>query len=43
MRTPADGLPVGVQVVARQGRDDITLAAAAYLEERFGGWQPPVL
>lgn len=39
--TTADGLPVGVQVVARPWRDDIALAVAAYLEERFGGWQPP--
>lgn len=41
--TTADGLPVGVQVVARPWRDDIALAVAAYLEERFGGWQPPAL
>lgn len=41
--TTADGLPVGVQVVARPWRDDIALAVAAYLETRFGGWQPPVI
>jgi amidase len=40
--TPA-GLPVGVQVVARPWRDDVALAVAAYLEKRFGGWQPPAL
>ncbi|MCE7984056.1 MAG: amidase [Caldilinea sp. CFX5] len=38
-----DGLPVGVQVVARPWHDDVALAVAAYLEERFGGWQPPSL
>lgn len=41
--TTADGLPVGVQVVARPWRDDVALAVAAWLEERFGGWQPPSL
>lgn len=38
-----DGLPVGVQVVARPWRDDVALAVAAFLEARFGGWQPPPL
>ena len=41
--TSSDGLPVGVQVVARPWRDDVALAVAAFLEKRFGGWQPPVL
>lgn len=41
--TTADGLPVGVQIVARPWRDEIALAVAAYLENRFGGWQPPPL
>lgn len=41
--TTADGLPVGVQVVARPWRDDVALAVAAFLEARFGGWQPPTL
>jgi len=39
--TTADGLPVGVQVVARPWRDDVALAVAAYLEQNFGGWQAP--
>lgn len=39
--TTAAGLPVGVQVVARPWRDDVALAVAAWLEQRFGGWQPP--
>lgn len=41
--TTQDGLPVGVQVVARPWRDDVALAVAAFLEARFGGWQPPPL
>lgn len=35
------GLPLGVQVAANHGRDDLTLAAALFLERRFGGYQPP--
>ena len=35
------GRPVGVQVVAAHGRDDLTIAAAQRLEARFGGWHPP--
>jgi amidase len=38
-----DGLPVGVQVVARPWRDDVALAVAAFLEDRFGGWQRPAI
>jgi fatty acid amide hydrolase 2 len=34
------GLPVGVQVAARRGRDALTLAVAAALEQDFGGWRP---
>lgn len=39
--TSATGLPIGVQVVARPWREDLALAVAAYLEQVFGGWQPP--
>jgi amidase len=39
--TSADGLPIGVQVVARPWQDATALAAAAHLETVFGGWQPP--
>jgi len=38
--TAPGGLPIGVQVVARQWRDDVALAVAQHLEEVFGGWQP---
>lgn len=38
--TSEDGMPIGVQVVARPWRDDVALAVAAYLEKELGGWQP---
>ena len=37
----ADRLPIGVQLVARPWHDHVALAAAAYLEEAFGGWEKP--
>lgn len=37
--TAPDGMPIGVQVVARPWRDDVALAVAAYLEQACGGWQ----
>jgi fatty acid amide hydrolase 2 len=36
-----DGLPIGVQVVAAQGHDEVVFAAAAALERRLGGWVEP--
>ncbi len=38
-----DGLPIGVQIVARPWREDVALALARRLEQEFGGWQPPPL
>jgi amidase len=35
------GLPVGVQVVARPWREDVTLAIAQVIEKTLGGFQPP--
>ncbi len=35
------GLPIGVQVVARPWREDVALAVAQHLESALGGWQPP--
>ncbi len=35
------GLPLGVQVAGVPGSDHLTIAAAAALEARFGGWVPP--
>lgn len=37
----AQGLPLGVQVVAAQGQDHLGIACALELEKRFGGWVPP--
>lgn len=39
--TSAEGLPVGVQLVARPWREDVALAAAALVERGLGGFQPP--
>ena len=36
-----EGLPIGMQLVARPWRDDVALAAAAALEPALGGWRPP--
>ena len=36
-----EGLPIGVQVVARPWREDVALAVARKLEEALGGWRPP--
>lgn len=41
--TSANGLPVGVQVIAHPWREDVALAVARYLEQVFGGWHPPPL
>ncbi|ORX72831.1 amidase signature enzyme [Linderina pennispora] len=36
-----DGIPLGVQVVAKNGEDLKAIAVALVLEKRFGGWVPP--
>ena len=41
--TSPEGLPIGVQVVARPWRDDIALAVAHHIESSLGGWQPPAI
>ncbi len=41
--TAPEGLPIGVQVVARPWRDDLALAVALAIERALGGWQPPIL
>lgn len=38
-----EGLPIGVQVVARPWRDDVALAVAQAIERALGGWQSPPL
>ena len=39
--TSAEGLPVGVQIVARPWQDATALVVARHLEKAFGGWQAP--
>jgi amidase len=41
--TSPEGLPLGIQVVARPWREDVALAVAQYLETTLGGWQRPPL
>ena len=41
--TGADGLPVGVQVVARPWREDVALAIARQIEAALGGFRAPNL
>lgn len=41
--TSPEGLPVGVQLVARPWREDVSLAAALAVERATGGWQRPPL
>jgi amidase len=41
--TSTDGLPIGVQIIGRPWREDIVLAVAQFVEDAFGGWQPPDL
>ena len=41
--TSPEGLPIGVQVVAKPWREDIALAVAQHLEDALGGWQPSPL
>jgi len=41
--TSPEGMPIGVQVVARPWREDVALAVAHQLETVLGGWQPPKL
>jgi amidase len=41
--TSPEGLPIGVQAVARPWREDVALATAAHLEVALGGWQRPAI
>jgi len=41
--TSPEGLPIGVQVVARPWREDAALAVAQHIETALGGWQRPPL
>lgn len=37
----ANGLPVGIQVVANHFNDHMSMAVGIFLEKQFGGWKPP--
>jgi len=39
--TSPDGLPIGIQMIARPWNEHVSLAAAAHLEAHTGGWQKP--
>jgi amidase len=39
--TSSQGLPIGVQIVARPWREDVALAIAGFLESELGPWPPP--
>jgi amidase len=39
----ADGLPIGVQVVAKPWREDVALAVMRRIEQESGGWRMPDL
>lgn len=41
--TSTEGLPIGVQAVARPWREDVALAAIHHLETALGGYQRPPL
>jgi len=41
--TSPEGLPIGVQIVARPWREDVALAVAQHIEAALGGWQRPSL
>ena len=39
--TSPDGLPIGVQLIAKPWREEVALAGAQVVEAATGGWQPP--
>lgn len=41
--TSSEGLPIGVQIVARPWREDVALALAQRVEAALGGWRRPSL
>ncbi|NLS97607.1 MAG: amidase [Planctomycetaceae bacterium] len=41
--TSPDGVPIGVQIIARPWREDVCLAVAGHLERVLGGWKMPEL
>ena len=41
--TSPEGLPLGVQIVARPGREDVALALARFVEGTHGGYEAPAI
>ncbi len=41
--TSPEGLPIGVQCVAKPWREDVALAAAKVVESALGGWKAPAI
>ena len=41
IRLSDEGLPIGLQLIGQPWRDDVTLAASAFVESTFGGWRKP--
>ena len=41
--TSPEGLPIGVQVVARPWRENVALRLAQHIEAALGGWRRPAL
>lgn len=41
--TSPEGMPIGIQIVARPWREDVALAVSHVLEGALDGWQPPQL
>ncbi|MBW2544110.1 MAG: amidase [Deltaproteobacteria bacterium] len=41
--TSPDGLPIGLQIIARPWREDVALAVTGYLEKALGVFQPPLI
>jgi amidase len=41
--TSPEGLPIGVQLITKPWREDISLAAAAFVEAGTGGYQKPAI
>ena len=39
--TSGDGLPIGIQVIARPWHEHVALAVGALLEQELIGWQMP--
>ena len=40
--TSPEGLPIGVQIIARPWREDVALAVAEHLETAYGPWPHPM-